>query len=132
MTATNAFGVLQNDRTMKRITLLFVGIAAFFAATAFALPPLQHRVDGTVQAIEHDGTVLVLLPRTPDRPATFSIKTGRTRFRRDGKRATVGELPIGASVRLYYRQEVGERVATEISWKSAGANRETAVQPNAR
>jgi hypothetical protein len=72
-----------------------------------------------VQSLDRGKLVLVLAPAAKSQPDTFVIEPDRTRFRRDGKKATFGQLSNGEAVRVYYKLEAGEHVATEISWESA-------------
>ncbi len=83
-----------------------------------ALPPRQHLAKGPVAALERDKITLALSRPDKDEPASFAIQEGRTRFRKDGEKATADQLSVGQSVRLCYKKEMGVWVATEVTWKS--------------
>ena len=40
-------------------------------------------------------------------------------MRRDGKPASLTELSAVQAVQLYYKLEMGQHVATEVTWKAA-------------
>ena len=103
---------------MKR-TLLFLVGSLLLAQVASALPPRQHLAQGTISAIDNAEIVLALTNVGHDTPAAFTIKAGRTRFRENGRKASLENLKVGQFVRLYYRIEMGTWVATEVSWKAA-------------
>lgn len=90
----------------------------FWSVEAFALPPTQHLAKGTVAAVEHDKITLVLARPGKDEPASFTLQEGRTRFRQDGRKAALEQLPVGQNVRLYYKKEMGVWVATEVAWQT--------------
>ena len=104
---------------MKRTLLFLVGSMLLLTHVASALPPRQHLAQGTISAIDNAEIVLALTNVGHDTPAAFTIKAGRTRFRENGKKASLEALKVGQFVRLYYRIEMGTWVATEVSWKTA-------------
>ncbi|MDO8539669.1 MAG: hypothetical protein Q7S40_04450 [Opitutaceae bacterium] len=103
---------------MKCFCSLLVAAIAFSGATALAMPQLQHRVDGIVQHFDPQTRILTVAPTKSELPSSFLIKEGRTRLRQDGIKATVEQLPATGPVRIYYKTELGQRVATEVSWRS--------------
>lgn len=88
------------------------------AAIVFALPPIPHRVNGTVSAVDANQIEIAREHPGKDLPTVFVLKEGRTHFRKDGKKVTTERPAVGKVVTLYYRKEMGEWVATEVSWKS--------------
>lgn len=103
----------------SRGILRFVAFCSLFAvATLHAMPRLQHLVTGVVQSFDPLTQTLTLAPSRPDLPASVVIKDGRTRLREDGKVATLRQLPATGPIRIYYKTELGQRVATEVSWRS--------------
>jgi hypothetical protein len=106
--------------TMKlKRTLLFLVGSLILIPVAGALPPVQHFARGTISAIDNTKIVLALTNDGKDTPTTFTIKAGRTRFREDGKKASLETLKVGQSVWLYYRKEMGVWVATEVAWMAS-------------
>lgn len=104
-------------RHSRRILCLVVlGLSA--VATLHAMPRLQHLVTGVVQSFDPQTQTLTFAPSRPEQPASVVIKEGRTRLREDGKAATLQQLPATGPVRIYYKTELGQRVATEVSWRS--------------
>lgn len=96
----------------------------FFAATAqailvepvAAMPRLQHRVTGLVQRYDPQSGILTVTPDKLDLPSTFLVKESRTCLKRDGAKAALPEIPASGAVRIYYKTERGQRLATEVSW----------------
>ena len=110
------------------LTILVAFVITLSTPVASAMPPLQHRVDGVLKTINPEKLAIVVDSGKNDHPTTFAIQAGRTRFRRDGKSVTLEQLPVGVQLRLYYRREVGQDVATEISWKAASPTARTPAQ----
>jgi len=108
---------------MKLLTLLIVALC-FCPTRVVALPPIPHLAKGTVTAIT-SGRIEIAL-ECPDKEAltSFVIRKSRTHFWKDGKRTADERPSVGESVRLYYRKESGEWVATEVSWKTTGPPRD--------
>ena len=102
-----------------RRTLLFLVASLILTDVANALPPMQHLAQGSITTIDNAEIVLALTNVGKDTPAVFAIKLSRTRFRENGKKASLENLKLGQSVRIYYRKEMGTWVATEVSWKTA-------------
>lgn len=103
---------------MKRsLTILLAGIC-LSGTTVVALPPMQHLAKGAVTAIDRGRIEIALERPAKDVPTNFVITEGRTRLRKDGKKTAAERPAIGQFVTLYYRNEFGEWVATEISWKT--------------
>lgn len=98
--------------------LRLVALVVSAVAPASAMPPRQHLVTGVVQSFDPPTRTLTLAPSRPDLPASVVIKVGRTRLREDGQPATLQQLPAARPVRIYYKTELGQRVATEVSWRS--------------
>ncbi len=104
---------------MKISHIFFVMVAVGVVAIAEAMPAMQHLVKGTVQSVDEGKHILVLKSTEGDQPSVFVVQEGRTRLRQDGKQATLGQLLVGQAVQVYYKKELGEWVATEVSWKAA-------------
>lgn len=100
-----------------------LGLAAFCqlftVATIHAMPRLQHLLAGVVQSFDPQTQTLTLAAVRPGLPSAVVIQAKRTRLREDGKAATLQQMPTTGPVRIYYRTELGQHVATEISWRSA-------------
>ena len=103
---------------MKTALRFLIAVIMLTGTTASAMPRLQHLAKGTVAMIDADRMVLTPERADKDVPTSFAIKEGRTRFRKDGKKAPTERPAIGQAVRLYHTKELGESVATEVSWKS--------------
>lgn len=101
-----------------RLLCLATVCQLFVAGPLDAMPPLQHRVTGTVQRFDPQTRTLIIVPATSEQSSGFLIKEGRTRLRQDGRKATVEQLPADGPVKIYYKTELGQRVATEVSWRS--------------
>jgi hypothetical protein len=102
--------------THRTLCLVALGLSALVPASA--MPPRQHLITGVVQSFDPPTRTLTVAPSRADLPASVVVKEGRTRLREDGKAATLQQLPASGPVRIYYRTELGQRVATEISWRS--------------
>lgn len=87
-------------------------------APLHAMPLLQHRVTGVVQSFDSQTQTLTLSAVRPGLPTAFVIRPQRTRLREDGQPATLPQLPAAGPIRVYYRTELGQPVATEVSWRS--------------
>lgn len=87
-------------------------------ATLRAMPPRQHLLTGVVQSFDPQTQMLTLASVRPGLPTTVAIRPPRTRLRADGQPATLPQLPSTGPVRIYYRTEMGQPVATEVSWRS--------------
>ena len=96
------------------VACLFLGLGH----NLHALPPMQHPVNGIVRSVDVAKGILALDPGEKDNPTEFTIVAGRTKFSRDKKPATLGDLNAGQKVHLYYRHEMGCDVATEVTWTS--------------
>ncbi len=103
---------------MKTTFRFLLVVLLFSGADVFALPSPSHQAEGTVVAIGREKISLAPAPSKENRPTSFAIQVGRTRFRKDGRVATAEQLPNGQSVRLYYKKELGAWVATEIMWEA--------------
>lgn len=103
---------------MKATLQFLLVVLLLSSADAFALPPRQHLAKGTVATIAAEKIVVVPLRAEKDEPTSFAIQEGRTRFRKDGRKAAVEQLTVGQNVRLYYKKEMGVSVATEIAWQT--------------
>lgn len=103
---------------MKAALRFLLGVLLLSGADVFALPSPPHQTEGAVAAIGREKITLAPAPLKKDNPTSFAIQAGRTRFRNDGRRAAAEQLPVGQGVRLYYKKELGEWVATEIMWKT--------------
>ena len=117
--AENAAVFLNGCITTMKRTLLFLVASLILTDVASALPPMQHLAQGSITTIDDAEIVLALTKVGKDTPAVFAIKLGRTRFRENGKKASLENLKAGQSVRIYYRKEMGMWVATEVAWKAA-------------
>ncbi len=102
---------------MKLFRRMLCLAAALVAGAADAMPPLQHLAQGEVQSFDGKTQTLTIAPARLSMPATFVVVEGRTRLRADGKRVTLAQVPSAGPVKIYYRTERGQRVATEISWR---------------
>jgi len=105
-------------RSYRRI----LGLAAFCqllaVAPLHAMPRLQHLITGVVQSYDPQTQTLTLGSVRPGLPSAVVIQTKRTRLREDGKPAALQQLPATGPVRIYYKTELGQPVATEVSWRS--------------
>jgi len=103
---------------MKYWPIIFTMVFILEVVPVEAMSGVPHLVKGTVQSVDESKHVLVIASAERDQPLLFVLKAGRTRLRRNGKQATIGQLEVGQAVRVYYRKESGEWVATEVSWKA--------------
>ncbi|ACB77700.1 hypothetical protein [Opitutus terrae] len=104
---------------MKTIFRILAFVLPLSGISSFGMPLLPHRANGVVTSVDTKSLTLDPLPEREDRPAAFVIVEGRTRLRKDGKKAAAGERPpVGQSTRIYYRKELGLWVAIEVAWRS--------------
>lgn len=108
---------MSMNRFIQVLWLASVGLF-LFAGSLHAMPPLQHRVSGTIQSFDPQTRLLTIEPAKGNLPSSFLIKEGRTRLREGGRRVTLQQLPATGPVTVFYRTEIGLRVATEVSWRS--------------
>lgn len=118
------------DRGPWRWSALIL-VILLMVTPAVALSPFQHRAKGTVTVI--DTNILVIAPTPPDKePTTFVIKADRTTFRADGKKSPTLRPAVGEKVTLYYKKELGDCVATEVSWKTTASPSDPKQNPTPR
>lgn len=111
---------MNTSSRVSRGLLRLVAFCALFAVTNIhAMPRLQHLLTGVVQSFDPQTQTLTLGSVRPGLPSAVVIQTKRTRLREDGKPATLQQLPATGPVRIYYKTELGQPVATEVSWRSA-------------
>lgn len=103
---------------MKKIIVAVV-VAVLWAGAAQALPVLAHRArNSVVRSVDVEKHLVLLEAEGRDEPTDFVVQEGRTRLRCDDRSAELKNLKVGQKVRLYYKREHGENVATEIAWNS--------------
>jgi hypothetical protein len=107
------------SRGLVRFAALSVLLAG---ASLHAMPPRQRLLTGVVQSFDPQTQTLTLASVRPGLPTAVVVRPPRTRLRADGQPATLPQLPSTGPVRIYYRTEMGQPVATEVSWRSAVKN----------
>jgi hypothetical protein len=108
---------------MKKLLFLILPLA-FVTGEVSATPALQHRVQGVVRLVDQERHLIVIAPDAKEEPTEFVVEEKRTRLRCDGTPVMLSGLTVGQRVRLYFKQERGHSVATEVTWQSTEA-----VQP---
>ena len=97
---------------MKNMKLQMLGFAILLAGSAAqAFPPRMHSERGTVKAIDPKGQTVTLQVCCATKE--FALRQW-TRIRIDGQKLPPTDVPIGASVRISYRREMGERALYEV------------------
>ncbi len=108
----------SSPRYSRCLFRLVVFSPLFVVATLQAMSPRQHLLTGVVQSFDPPTQTLTLASVRPGLPSAVLIQVKRTRLREDGKPATLQQLPATGPVRIYYKTELGQPVATEVSWRS--------------
>lgn len=104
---------------MKIFLRVFFASVAFMT-TAHAMPPVPHLAHSTtVRAVDYEKRIVTLVAQGKDEPVAFVVENGRTKLTCDKRPAELKTLKAGQKVRLYYKREHGENVATEMAWTSA-------------
>jgi hypothetical protein len=102
-----------------KLTKMLLGTALLFtsAISSWALPPKQHAVRGVIESIDQSAHTLTVAPANGNKSLVFVWKDS-TRFRQGWSRLCSGALQKGATVKIYYRREIGQLVPREVSLRS--------------
>ena len=111
---------------------IFFLLALFIALPAHALPRRQHLLHGKITAV--DAAARSFTVESPTSGLVTLVWNDTTKLR-DGKKPTpVSSLTPGRAVKLYYRTDLGVKVARDITLVSppATASRPTATAGSPR